>query len=195
MKRVPVYRIEGKGWWQKPMRELRKKARAGEGPVQLELGDNVFRILPEKAKESLYLPCKYCQSDKCKIAELRPGMVDHSFAFPWTRRNPPATSARIELTPCEQQELKATYAALGIRTQAEAAKKAEPEPEKLKPVLTARQTAERILAACSTKKGRTVQRLCELAGVDPSDLVDRVLDFLSDSGKIAKVLGSRWILT
>jgi hypothetical protein len=147
-------------------------------------------------RESLYLPCKYCGSADCKIAPLKPGKHDESYPFPWTRRDAPQESCRVELTECEKKEYADHLAKLGFTTALEKkeAAKAKEEP-KLKPVLNARQIAERFLEALSTAtKGRTVEKLCELAGIDPSETCDQVLQFLRKHGKVRNVLGDRWIM-
>lgn len=183
MKHLPVYRIEGKGWWKQDMKSLRRRARETDAPEQLSLVQH----------ENPYLPCKYCNSDKCKIAPLKPGMSDPAYPFPWTRANPQSSTAQIHLTSCEEAELKEVYASLGVHVPEERAVTVK-EPPQPKPVFSARQTAEKILAVCHARRARTVERLCELAGIDVTDVVERVLDFLAEHGKILCVMKNKWVL-
>lgn len=176
MKRIPVFKVEGKGWWKKDMEVLRKGARARE--------------------DAYFLPCPYCHKTTCSQSPVKPGVrdTDEGTRIIAARFAPPIHGpARVVLTSCEE----AAFAALKVRlgyTKTEEKVRVEKQEPAPKPILPARQTAKRILAACSRRKGRTTQRLCDMAGIDATEGVQRVLAFLADNGTIVQVMGNRWVL-
>lgn len=184
MTRIPVYQLEGKEWWRKSMSTLRKQAR---GPEQLPL-------IVQSMEDKYFLPCPYCKLTTCSQSPVKPGTKDteEGASVVYARFAPPIYGpARVILTPCEEAAYLALKARLGYASQEKPVPVVREQP---KPVLSARETAEKILAVCLEKKGRTIDRLCEVAGIDVSDVVHRVLEFLSEHGKIVQVMGNRWIL-
>ncbi len=169
------------------MKELRRQAQ--EQPEQM--------LLPvSKDEDRYFLPCPYCKLTTCTESPVRPGAreTEEGMRVIAARFAPPIYGpARVILTPCQEAAFLDLKKKLGYVSQEKAAR-IDKEPPAPKPILNARQTAEKILEVCSPKKGRTIDRLCELAGIDVTEIVSKVLAYLADNGKIHQVLGNRWIL-